>query len=81
MQVVAEGGKGWDCTSVGSRTGGGTEGIITWQMDVWSEEGWLVKVFQNVDSVECMETDPFSEKGQRPLTLQVGDQSPHSDSP
>lgn len=81
MQVVAEGDKGCDRASVGSQTGGGTEGAITWQMqtgggtqgiitwqrDGWSEEGWLVKVWNAWKRI-------LSQK-------KVGDQSPHSDSP
>ena len=51
-QLFTSGGQSPGVSASASVLPGRTQGIITWEMDMCSEEGWLAKLFQNVDSVE-----------------------------
>ena len=53
-QLFTSGGQSPGVSASASVLPGRTQGIITWQKDVCSEEGWLAELFQNVDSVEWM---------------------------
>ena len=53
-QLFTSGGQSPGVSASASVLPGRTQGIITWQKDMCSEEGWLAELFQNVDSVEWM---------------------------